>query len=191
MAFVSTVATVIGGALSMYASVEQGKAAEKHAEYQARVTASNALQQKMDSRTNAQTAKVNRKSALLEASEQRRRVISQSKRNRAKFTANLSRQGITLGAVSLEDSLKSIEARQESQAQESMYEGALAGRNFRMQEAGMLTAGDRAVELGRSQSSLMIIAGRNNRRSANLTALGTGISTIGSVAEQIGKQTGT
>lgn len=170
------IVSLIGTGISAYGMHQQGQAAKKQANYEAAVVRSNAMTQQMDARANEQTAKVNADSARLEGAEAERRSRNKSRRAAAKFTANLSRQGLDVGSVSLNDSLKSFNTLNRSE--ELSIRNQTAGRTRQARYAGRnaLTSGIRGLELGNTRSQLLVASGANQARSATIGAIGTGLS---------------
>lgn len=185
-ATIAAVGAVMGGGISAYSAHQQGQAAKKQSKYQAAAVRSNAMQQKFDSATNMQTSKVQADSAMREGAEARRRSLVKTRRSAAQFLANSARRGITLGAVSLSDSLKAFTTQANSEASDIGYSTALKARSSRHQQRGFMASGDRALTLGRTQSNLLIASGQNQARSGSLSAIGYGVSGVTSALGHLG-----
>lgn len=173
--------TAASGAMSVASSIEQGKAAEAQGKFNAQVDRRNAIQQEADINVNKSIEDAARKETVMDAADAKRDILRQGRKAAAQKTAQSVRQGMAIGSPSL-DAILMDQGLQEEMAlnditkQQGRITQASRGRTRAFTRDAFSV---RAV--GETNAQASIAAGKNAKRSHQMQAIGTGLSTLSSM----------
>ncbi len=149
MAVPMMIASVIGTGISVYSTIQQGKAAEKQAKFEA-------SQQEEESAI----AQYNARGAFDDAEREADQLRDVRVRNLATQQASVAASGLTISGSAI-DVMRDSTIESEKEVRMAKWRGATEAYNYGAKSKSLLTT-----------ATFTRAAGRNYRRSANISAVG-------------------
>jgi hypothetical protein len=180
--YAAMAAAAASAAVSAYSAVQQGKAAEREADYNARVVQRNAVQEANTAEANAGIAQANKREALYAANLSASQLQRKAKFQNASVVTSLASQGLTLAGSGKDLALSMLSQSEEEQSL-ALYKGAVAGLSLERQTDAFRMQGANALGVGQNQAAGFKLAGANAKRAGYLgaaSAVAQGISSMAS-----------